>query len=816
MIYPSNFEKKIGFDSLRSYIKTKCLSSLGEYEVDIMHFSNEYDYIHSRLRETDEMLSILKNSIELPLDFIYDATTPLNRIKVEGSYLTEIELNSLKRSLITIEAIASFFEIKDETDIKYPFLADLTSDITSFKEIIKEIDLILDKFGNIKDNASPKLKEIRKSILATSSGINGLLRRILAQGRDEGFFEKDTMPAVRDGRLVIPVSPMNKRKIKGIIHDESATGKTVYIEPAEIVEANNRIRELEGDMQREIIRILIEISSKIRPSIDTMLESYSILGKIDFIRAKASVALALNALLPNISSSLELDWYHAIHPILFLALKEQNKEVVPLNISLNENDRILLISGPNAGGKSVCLKTVGIIQYMMQCGMLPLVYENSHMGIFDNIFIDIGDEQSIEDDLSTYSSHLTNMRTFVNKATEKTIILIDEFGGGTEPQIGGAIAQAILKNLNEKKTFGVITTHYQNLKHFAEDADGIINGAMLYDRQKMRPLFQLSIGYPGSSFAIEIARKIGLPASIISEAEDIVGSDYVNMDKYLLDIARDRKYWDNKRQDIRVKEKKLSSLVEKYDNEIDNISNERKEIIKKAKAEAKELLAQSNSLIERTIHDIKKAQAEREKTKVIRKQLDELKNKIINEDIQSNSIKKLNISNNKKNKRKDIPTDKSNITSTLSIGDNVTLDQSTSVGQIISIDEKIAIVAFGLMKTKVDINRLHKSNKNATTKNIIENKINFSNEEIRKRQLDFSPDIDVRGMSVDEATQAVTYFLDDAIQFNAKRVRILHGTGNGILRQRLREYINTFSGVKSYRDEHIQFGGTGITIVDLF
>lgn len=811
MIYPINFEQKIGFNILRQYVKTRCISPLGENEVDEMAFCSIQEEVISRLNETNEFLNILQSGIDFPLNFVFDITDALNKVRAVGTFLSEKHLFDLKRSLLTISDISQFFHNDEEN--KYPSLSYLSTNLSVFPALINSIDVVIDKFGNIKDNASPELLNIKKSITNTTSGINSALRRILSKGREEGIIEKDVAPSVRDGRLVIPVSPMYKRKIAGIVHDESATGKTIFIEPAEIVEANNRIRELDDEMKREVIRILTDITSQLRPHIDELLASYLILGKLDFTRAKAISANELGGIMPNVSATPEIEWYHAIHPVLYLALREQHKEVVPLNITLNHDQRILLISGPNAGGKSVCLKTVGITQYMFQCGMLPLVYSNSHMGIFENIFIDIGDEQSIEDDLSTYSSHLKNMKYFINNGDDKTIVLIDEFGGGTEPQIGGAIAQAILSSLNDKKIYGVITTHYQNLKHFAEDTKGIVNGAMLYDRHEMRPLFQLTIGYPGSSFAVEIARKIGLPNDVIANAQEIVGSDYVNMDKYLLDIARDRKYWDNKRQDIRVKEKKLAALVEKYEIEIDNISSERKEIIKNAKVEAKEILSKSNASIERTIFEIKSAQAEKERTKELRKQLDEFKTKILNDDLSDISLKKLKTPHKVNKKESHKP--KKEVIEVLKINDYVQIEGSTTIGQIISIEGKKATVAFGAMKTQTLLSKLKKKNRGEVQPKQQQPVLHALNDESRNRQLNFSPDIDVRGMSADESIQAVTYFLDDAIQFSISRVRILHGTGNGILRQRIREYLNTFREVKSYRDENVQFGGAGITVVDL-
>ncbi|MDE6074674.1 MAG: endonuclease MutS2, partial [Muribaculaceae bacterium] len=444
----------------------------------------------------------------------------------------------------------------------------------------------------------------------------------------EGYLEADTTPTMRDGRLVLPVQPMHKRHIPGIVHDESASGKTFFIEPAEIVEANNRVRELQLEERREITRILIALADRLRPDIPALKLDIELLFRFDFIHAKARYAIETGATLPHLKDGPELEWYHATHPVLMASLKRQGKEIVPLDITLTAKERILVISGPNAGGKSVCLKTVGIIQFMIQCGVLPPVYENSHVGIFKSIFIDIGDDQSIEDDLSTYSSHLLNMKRFLQSGNESTLILIDEFGSGTEPQIGGALAQAILGEFNEKKMWGVITTHFQNLKTFAEDTLGLVNGSMLYDRHLMQPMFKLSIGNPGSSFAIEIARKTGLPKSIIDEAEKIVGSDYINLDKYLLDIARDKRYWENKRIEIRRKEKHLEDVIERYRNDADTLSDQRRQIIAQAKEEAKSILERSNASIERTIHDIKKAQAEKEATMEARRRLQEEKKNI--------------------------------------------------------------------------------------------------------------------------------------------------------------------------------------------
>ncbi len=550
MIYPQNFEQKTGFDKVRRLISDKCLSPLGQERVAEMEFSADYTTVIERLEQTDEFVRILHGEVEFPASFFFDVRYSLKRIRPEGTWLDEKELFDLKRSLQTINDIVRFFRTEEDEEIAYPALTALAGDILVFPQLIGKIDSILDKFGKVKDNASPTLAQIRKEISSTMSGISRSLQSILRNAQSEGVVDKDVTPTMRDGRLMIPVAPAFKRKIKGIVHDESASGKTVFIEPEVVVEANNRVRELEGDERREIMKILTEFTNIVRPMVPDILQSYEFMADIDFIRAKALFAEQVKGIKPVVENVQQVDWARAVHPLLYLSLQKQNKQVIPLDITLDEKKRILIISGPNAGGKSVCLKTVGLLQYMMQCGLLIPLHESSRTGIFSSIFIDIGDEQSIENDLSTYSSHLTNMKYFVRNCNEKTIILIDEFGSGTEPQIGGAIAEALLDRFNRNRSFGVITTHYQNLKHFAEDTEGIVNGAMLYDRHLMQPLFKLSIGNPGSSFAVEIARKIGLPEDVIADASAKVGSDYIDMDKYLQDIVRDKRYWESKRKKI--------------------------------------------------------------------------------------------------------------------------------------------------------------------------------------------------------------------------------------------------------------------------
>ena len=636
MIYPQNFEQKIGFDSIRHLLKEKCLSTLGQERVDEMNFSESFKDINEWLEQVMEFIRIIQEEDSFPDQYFFDVRPSLKRIRVEGMYLDEQELFDLRRSLETIRDIIHFLTLtpndEEQENSPYPALQKLAGDIIVFPQLITRINNILDKFGKIKDNASSELLRIRRELASTAGSISRSLNAILRNAQAEGYVDKDVTPTMRDGRLVIPVAPGLKRKIKGIVHDESSTGKTVFIEPAEVVEANNRIRELEGEERREIIRILTDFSIIIRPQVPAILQSYEFLAEIDFIRAKAHFSIQTNATKPSLEDKQILDWTMAIHPLLQLSLAKHNKKVVPLDIELTKNQRILIISGPNAGGKSVCLKTVGLLQYMLQCGMPVPMHERSHAGLFGSIFIDIGDEQSIEDDLSTYSSHLTNMRTMMKSCNERSLILIDEFGGGTEPQIGGAIAEAVLKRFNEKGTFGVITTHYQNLKHFAEDHEGVVNGAMLYDRHLMQALFQLQIGNPGSSFAVEIARKIGLPEEVIADASEIVGSEYINADKYLQDIVRDKRYWETKRQNIRKREKQMEETIAKYEEELQELEKSRKEILRKAKEDAERLIQESNARIENTIRIIKEAQADKERTQSARQELTDFKNQI--EDIE--------------------------------------------------------------------------------------------------------------------------------------------------------------------------------------
>ncbi len=840
--YPDNYESKVDFISIRHILREYCLCPLGIEKVDGMTFMTSHDIIRRKVKQTMEFVRIIKEE-DFPDQNFFDMRSALKRIRIDNAHLEVEELFSLQRSLDTICKIHTFLRrsantssYEDDDFIPlFPTLYNLTKDISTFPQVVRQIDRILDKYGNIKDSASLQLMRIRHEIANTTQSVSRLLGNILKTAKSEGLVEKDLSPTMRDGRLVIPVAPAMKRKIKGIVYDESDSGRTIYIEPAEVVEANNRIRELESEERKEIKRILKEFSATLRPDLDNIISSYEILAETDFIRSKAKFAISTNSSEPNIENKQILNWKRAIHPLLEMSLSKSGKKVVPLDLVLTSRQRILLISGPNAGGKSVCLKTVGLLQYMLQCGMPVPMDENSQMGIFHGLFIDIGDEQSIEDDLSTYSSHLLNMKNMMRRCNSATLIMIDEFGTGTEPQIGGAIAEAILTQFNNKKTYGVITTHYQNLKHFAQSTEGIVNGAMLYNRQQMLPLFQLRIGNPGSSFAIEIARKTGIPESVINHATEIVGKDYIDADKYLQDITRDKYYWENKRQTIHHHEKQMEKTIERYEEETKKLHEERRSIIAKAKEEAEELLKSANARIEQTIREIKEAQAERERTRTIRQQMADYRQEVKNIDAEGaddrirRQMEKIMARQNRlKNKKKTSESAKDTKATTVRDihaeekqahtfrpGDYVTMEGQSTIGQIMKITTGKATVVFGNIQTIQPLERLIPSTPPKAEKRSATFVSKQTQDEIREKTLNFRQDIDVRGMRADEAIQAVTYYIDDALVANVSRVRILHGTGNGILRTMIRQYLNTIPAISDYHDEHVQFGGAGITVVEI-
>ena len=853
MIYPNNFEHKLGFDEIRRLLKERCLSTLGKEEVDEIAFSTDAVQVNEWLTQVREFRRLQEEKDDFPMQYFFDVREAVSRIRLENTHLEEDEVWDLRRSLETIANIVRYLEqgaeetASGELNYPYPALHSLTEGVMTFPAMIRRIDSILDKFGKIKDSASMTLASIRHDLEKTQSSISRTLFTILHTAQKDGLVDKDAAPTMRDGRLVLPVAPSVKRRINGIVHDESATGKTVFIEPAEVVEANNKVRQLEAEERREVIRILTVFTGEVRPYVNDILNAYQLLAQIDLIHAKAEWARLTKAFEPTVNNQPYIDWIRAVHPLLQLSLEKQGKSVVPLDITLTQPKRLLIISGPNAGGKSVCLKTVGLLQYMLQCGLPIPIGDRSTTGIFHHILIDIGDEQSIENDLSTYSSHLMNMKQMMKQADAHTLLLIDEFGSGTEPTIGGAIAEAMLKQFWKKQAFGVITTHYQNLKHFAEDHPGVVNGAMLYDRHQMQALFQLAIGQPGSSFAIEIARKTGIPEEVIKDASDIVGSDYIQSDKYLQDIVRDKRYWEGKRQTIHQHEKSLESKINRYEDELTEIDRQRKEILRKAKEEAEELLRESNKKIENAIREIKEAQAEKERTRQVREELTAFKDELAGIDTKDNDeaiarkIRQLQERKERKEKRKaekaaelaagqsgqsskPSPSNQSN--RPIAPGDTVRIKGLTSVGEVESTDGKMAVVIFGGMKTKMRADRLEHAeltksqlSKQEERNNNIAGSYGMVSKDTRdvidNRKLNFKQDIDVRGMRGDEAISAITYFIDDAILVGVSRVRILHGTGSGILRQLIRQYLATVPNVSHFRDEHVQFGGAGITVVDL-
>lgn len=784
MVYPQNIEQKIDFQVIRDCLKGCCVSPLGKERVDEMQWQEKYTIVQHLLVSLREMMGVLSDStLAFPLGDIYDLREALSRIRIEGLYMDEGELFSLRKMLDYVGQLERFFGTLEAS--KYPHLSgwSVTSmhangGAYSFVGLIAEIDRLIDRYGKMKDSASPELARIRKEIAQSQGSVSRVLNSILRQAQAEGLLDKDAAPTMREGRLVLPVPPAYKRKIGGIVHDESATGKTVFIEPQQVVEANNRIRELEGEERRERMRILLEMTERIRPEITHILASEHFLADVDFLRAKALFATDIEAIVPEVHNKPMLDWREARHPILFLNFRKQGRFVVPLSIRLTDN-RILVISGPNAGGKSVCLKTVAVLQYMLQCGLAVPLQESSQMGFFHTLLLDIGDEQSIEDDLSTYSSHLRNMKHFVRYADGRTLLLIDEFGTGTEPMIGGAIAEAVLSQLNEQKAFGVITTHYSNLKHLAERSKGIINGAMLYDRGQLKPLFQLSIGQAGSSFAVEIARQIGLPENIIQRATDIVGEEHIDYDKQLQDIARDKRYWENKRQNIRQKEKHLEEKIAHYEEQMAGIKAKKRAIIEEANQQAAELLKKSNATIERTIREIKEAKAEKKATQQAREKVENLKEKVERK-TNANTLKVQKAQQKKNGVLRDL-----------------------SELKILTKNPAKLIQETNTLKPKI------------VSSNVAD--------ELRRRKLSFSRELDIRGLRVDEALEALIAYIDDALMVNAEMVTILHGTGTGALKQVVRDYLSERqktmrklrSGDMHFHDGDPDRGGAGITVVEL-
>ena len=832
-------EQKIGFDKVREKIAAKCATQYALRKVEAEQISRDPGEIMFRLRLTDEMRLICLFEDSFPAGGYLDTKAFLLPLQAENTTIDLPSLRALRTSLDTLRRILAFF--RDCKDDLYPTLRQISASVTYEPEIGRRIETILDRAGEVRDTASQALGEIRRTLRSKEGQVSRRINAILGAAKGEGLVDTDAEVVVRDGRVLIPVPAGAKKKLPGIVYDESASGKTAFVEPLEIIELGNQIRELQFDEQREIARILFEFTEFLRPYLGGLIAASEYIGEIDFIRSKALVALDMIAGMPILSEGGELNLRRARHPLLEASLRREKKEIVPLTLSLTRDKHILLISGPNAGGKSVCLKTVGLLQYMFQWGMLIPTSEVSEMMIFDSIFIDIGDDQSLENDLSTYSSHLKNMREILTHATASSLVLIDEFGSGTEPAAGGAIAEAVLARLDEMGVYGVITTHYTNLKLYADKSSGVVNGAMLFDGAAIKPLFQLQQGMPGNSFAFELARKMGLPGEVVKDAEERAGSEFVNIERNLRQIARSRRALDEKLARIKTTDKTLESLTDKYEKELSEVKALKKSILDEAKKEAQEILAEANKQVERTIREIREAQAEREKTRTARENLAKFKEEIQAEHPSQNDaaierkmqqiVARKERERQRKVKRGEISgqagndgkagtrKDKAAVDdSPLQVGDKVRLKDNDMVGEVTQIAAKYISVSIGSIISKIAPGKVEKiSNQQYKEKSrsTFRPVIHYDSESISRRKLEFRPTIDIRGERLNDAREIVMHFIDDATMVGVGQVKILHGKGNGVLREEIRKYLKTVPAVASFRDEAVQQGGAGITVVEM-
>ena len=845
-------EQKIGFDKVRDRIAAKCVTQYAQRKVAAEQMSRDPEEIMFRLRLTDEMRLICLFEDSFPAGGYIDTKEFLLPLQAENTSIDLPSLRALRTSLDTLRRILAFFrECKDDL---YPMLRQISASVSYDPEISRRIEAILDRNGEVRDTASPELGEIRRSLRSKEGQVSRRINAILGSAKGEGLVDADAEVVVRDGRVLIPIAAGSKKKLPGIVYDESASGKTAFVEPFEIVELGNQIRELQFDEQREIARILAVFTDFLRPYLFGLIAASEYIGEIDFIRAKALVALDMIAGMPILSDNGELNLRRARHPLLEASLRREKKEIVPLTLSLNREKHILLISGPNAGGKSVCLKTVGLLQYMFQWGMLIPTSEVSELLIFDSIFIDIGDDQSLENDLSTYSSHLQNMREILTHATEHSLVLIDEFGSGTEPAAGGAIAEAVLARLDTLGAYGVITTHYTNLKLYADKSSGVVNGAMLFDGAAIKPLFQLQQGMPGNSFAFELARKMGLPADVVKDAEDRAGSEFVNIERNLRQIARSRRVLDEKLARIKSTDKTLESLTDKYQKELEEVKALKKRMLDEARAEAADIVSEANKQVERTIREIREAQAERDKTKVARERLSQFKEQLTQENPSENDAaierKMQKIAERKERERvrkerrgempgqaghdertarnderktrhdeKAIRNDgRSDKNGPLQVGDKVRLKDNNMVGEVTQIAAKYISVSVGSIISKIapgKVERISNQQYKEQTRSTFRPVIHYDSESISRRKLEFKPTIDIRGQRLADALDIVMHFIDDATMVGVGQVKILHGKGNGVLREEIRKYLKTVPAVASFRDEAVQQGGAGITVVEM-
>ena len=770
-----------------------CISAMGLEKVGNVAFSNDINFIIKSLEQTEEFIHLLQTGIPFPVRDFHDLREAFHRVQIDGTCLNVEDLFALKPSLNVLDAILRYGH--SESANETPRLKSLIENIFIDRSIFTEVNRLVDDKGEIPDNASTELLEIRQSIRRKQTGIEKRIRQIMSDAKTAGWVDQKSELTVRDGRLVIPVKAGDKRAIRGFIHDESATGQTVYIEPAEIFDTSNEIKELEYAEKREIHRILMAFTRLLRPYLSELRKAWNLLGELDFIRAKALLAQEIGGVKPEIKDTPYFNWQQARHPLLEKKLKAQGKQVVPLDLKLDETDRILVISGPNAGGKSVCLKTTGLLQYMLQCGLMPPMRVDSQCGLFENLFIDIGDEQSILDDLSTYSSHLINMKALLEHADEKTLFLIDEFGTGTEPQLGGAIAEAILLELNKKKAFGMVTTHYANLKLLADNHEGIINGAMLFDTRFMQPMYLMMTGKPGSSFAFEIAKKIGFPKQILDEAANITGDQHLKFEKQLQQLEVDKKAIRKKEQDLRIADQLLTEVVEKYKGLLAELESKKKQYLRDAAAEAQELIQKANSQIERTIKEIKEAQAEKTKTKEIRQNLEKTKEEI--------AQKAKEVAEAKKKEEAEV---------VLKVGDTVCIEEMQVVGEILSISDTDATILFDSIRLRTSPDKLRKVSRAEARKTQRRWQKGIA-EDLSEKAEHFELTLDVRGKRAEEALDIVDKYLDEAKLLSIKEVSILHGKGNGILRKLIREKLSHNHDVERFCDASLETGGTGITRV---
>ena len=825
MIYPANFEQKIGFDRLREQVAALCTMRAARGKLAEETFSASAREIGRRLELADQMRLLLDMEHDFPGGEYPDVDHVVAKLRVEGTFLDVGEVVTLHRALSLVGSVVAFILAREG---QYPALYARSRGVEAFPGIVQRIDAIVDRFGNIRDNASPALLEIRRAIREREGQAAKRLQAVLAAAKGAGIVDADAQISIREGKAVIPVAAANKRKLQGFIHDESATGRTFYVEPVEVVEINNELRELEYAERREIVRILSEFTDSVRPDAGLIAASGDYLAEIDMLRAKGRWASQNGCVKPIISDDDRLVLKNARHPLLQQTLRAQGREVVPLDMQLDRRKHILVISGPNAGGKSVCLKTTGLVQYMFQCGFPVPASEVSELPVFRSIFIDIGDEQSIDDDLSTYSSHLLNMKNMLSGASSSALVLIDEFGSGTEPVIGGAIAEAILERLLAKGCYGVITTHYANIKYYASNTEGIANGAMMFDVQNIRPLFRLEMGKPGSSFAVEIARKIGLPEDIIRAAGEKAGSDHINIEKQLREIARDKHYWEQKRDRIRQTDRKVEELEQTYAGQLSKIRAERQEILKKAKLEAQQLIADANRQIENTIRTIREAQAEKELTRLARRELDDFRDAVAKADTADKDAevaREIERIERRRQRRIERKTQRGEAQAAaaapeppkpreVETGSKVRMAGQDMVGVVQSVKGRKAQVAFGQILTTVDRKMLtvvsnsefREATRPQTARTVV-------SADISARKLSFKDHIDVRGMRAAEALDAVQDFIDDALMVGVGSVSILHGKGTGALKEEIRRYLRTVPEVESARDEHADRGGAGITIV---